>query len=78
MITSPPSGEAATKAFVARDLHGTTTFICLLQARAEQLSVIPVETKRRRRKDTVEYIRNVGHGNHNMDPDEEVEQGREM
>ena len=64
------SGEAATKAFVARDLHGTATFLCLLQARAEQLSVIPVETKRRRRKDTVEFIRN---GN-NLDPDEEVEQ----
>ena len=63
-------GEAATKAFVAKDLHGTTTFVCLLQARAEQLSVIPVETKRRRRKDTVEFIRN----NNNLDPDEEVEQ----
>ena len=55
---------------MARNLHGTTTFICLLQARAEQLSVIPVETKRRRRKDTVEFIRN----NNNLDPDEEVEQ----
>ena len=64
------NGEAATKVFVAGDLHGTTTFICLLQARAEQLSVIPVETRRRRRKDTVEFIRN----NNNQDPDEEVEQ----
>ena len=68
-------GEAASKAFVARDLHGTTTFLCLLQARAEQLSVIPVETKRRRRKDTVDFIRNVRHcNNNNLDPDEEVEQ----
>ena len=58
---------------MARDLHGGATFLCLLRARAGQLSVIPVETKRRRRKDTVEFIRNVGRCNQNVDPDEEVE-----
>ena len=68
------AGEAAAKAFVARDLHGAATFLCLLRARAGQLSVIPVETKRRRRKDTVEFIRNAARGGQNQDPDEEVGQ----
>ena len=43
------NGEAATKAFVAKDLHGTTTFVCLLQARAEQQSVCARQTTLLRR-----------------------------